>query len=393
MSRRGLGIGAFVMILLIIGIVVVSRHPAAPSLPAPVESGDLPGKPNSAHAAAPAAPTKAALGVWVRPQAKVAARNLRRANFALLRRFGASEKMIDRLTDGDVLAVVTELKQQAQRGDPLAANILEYVAHPICGFASINGAGSPSQARELLDAQALPAQDAEWLGAAIQEKTTYDSLLAAACQQAMDQKEVEGWVTKSADQGNSASLWLLSRFGGGRSSAFKEQKFMEAVDAGYPEAQALLAQRLTDKTQVLPPGSAAEQAEGLFKEAAGSLPYAESLLAVCEFTGCPGIAADIPAAIAHAREAAQRGSFDAMIQIGPQLQASQIDPDEVAAWSLVGAMLAQQGCAYGGLSVQWMKSQTGTLTSNRVSEKARTLADQYWKDYGTQMMTNIGCTA
>jgi hypothetical protein len=117
MSRRGLGIGAFVMILLIIGIVVVSRHPAAPSLPAPIESGDLPANLNSAHAAAPAAPIRAPLGVWARPQAKVAARNLRRANFALLRRFGASEKMIDRLTDGNVLAVVTELKQQAQRGD------------------------------------------------------------------------------------------------------------------------------------------------------------------------------------------------------------------------------------------------------------------------------------
>ena len=98
-------------------------------------------------------------------------------------------------------------------------------------------------------------------------------------------------------------------------------------------------------------------------------------------------------AAARQERAAQRGSFDAMIQIGPQLQESQIDPDEVAAWSLVGAMLAQQGGAYGGLSVQWMKAQTGTLTSNRVSDKARTLADQFWRDYGTQMMANIGCTA
>src|ERR1700674_3745056 len=106
---------------------LLRRHPAVQPCPAPIESGASPAKPNSAHAAAPAAPIKALLGVWVRPQAKVAARNLRRANFALLRRFGASEKLIDRLTDGDVLAVVTELKQQAQRGDPLAANILEYV--------------------------------------------------------------------------------------------------------------------------------------------------------------------------------------------------------------------------------------------------------------------------
>jgi hypothetical protein len=58
----------------------------------------------------------------------------------------------------------------------------------------------------------------------------------------------------------------------------------------------------------------------------------------------------------------------------------------------VGAMLAQQGCAYGGLTVQWMKSLTSTLASNRIPDKARTLADQYWKGYGMQMMTNIGCS-
>jgi hypothetical protein len=389
MSRRGIGIGAFMILL--IGIVIVSRRPAAPSLPAPIESGNLPANPKAAHAVAPAAPIKAPLGVWVRPPAKDAARNFRRTNFALMRRFGASQKLIDRLTDGDVLAVVTELKQQAQRGDPLAANMLEYMARINCGFAAINGEGNPSQVQELLDAQTLPAQEAEWIRTAIQEKSAYNQELVAACQ-AIDQKEVLEWVTKSADRGNGASNWLLSLFSSSRNSAFKQQKLQAAVDLGYPEAQAYLAQGLTDGTQVLPPGSAAERAENLFKEAAGSLPYAESLLAVCEFKGCPGIEADIPSAIAHAREAAQRGSFDAIIHIGPQLQASQMDPDEVAAWSLVGAMLAQQGCAYGGLSVQWMKSQTG-LTSNRVSDYARTLADQYWKSYGTQMMADIGCSS
>jgi hypothetical protein len=94
----------------------------------------------------------------------------------------------------------------------------------------------------------------------------------------------------------------------------------------------------------------------------------------------------------HAREAAQRGSFDAIIQIGPQLQASQMDPDEVAAWNLTGAILSQQGCSYGGLTVQWMTSTSNTLSSNRVSDKVKALADQYWQQYGAQMMANIGCT-
>jgi hypothetical protein len=30
-------------------------------------------------------------------------------------------------------------------------------------------------------------------------------------------------------------------------------------------------------------------------------------------------------AVAHAREASERGNFDAMLEIGPQLQASQAD--------------------------------------------------------------------
>ena len=73
-----------------------------------------------------------------------------------------------------------------------------------------------------------------------------------------------------------------------------------------------------------------------------------------------------------------------MIEIGPQLQASQIDPDEVAAWNQVGAMLAQQGCSYGGLTVQWMQATTSTLTSKGVSDKAKALADQLWHDYSAQ---------
>jgi hypothetical protein len=49
---------------------------------------------------------------------------LRRAGFAqILRQLGASEKLLDRLTDGDVAAVLTELKAQARAGDPPAINM------------------------------------------------------------------------------------------------------------------------------------------------------------------------------------------------------------------------------------------------------------------------------
>jgi hypothetical protein len=39
-----------------------------------------------------------------------------------------------------------------------------------------------------------------------------------------------------------------------------------------------------------------------------------------------------------------------------------------------------------------MKSISSTLNANNISAKARKLAEQYWQEYGAQMMTNIGCT-
>jgi hypothetical protein len=48
-----------------------------------------------------------------------------------------------------------------------------------------------------------------------------------------------------------------------------------------------------------------------------------SQLAQCEFTGCTDISVDISSPVVQAREAAERGVFDAMLEIGPQLRASQ----------------------------------------------------------------------
>src|ERR1700753_4061022 len=69
------------------------------------------------------AKTDSAPSLWMRPAAKVAARNARRVRFADLKRLGASDELINRLTDGDFSAVFQELKQQGQRGDAAAANI------------------------------------------------------------------------------------------------------------------------------------------------------------------------------------------------------------------------------------------------------------------------------
>ena len=391
MSKR-LGLIGVILLMIAMGTWVgLTKHSGSPSSAAGGNGAKMPEPEAQVQpAGAPRKPV-ATSDPWTRPPAKVVARNLRRVRFALLRGFGASETMVNRLTDGDIFAVIQELKQQAKRGDAAAANVLEYMAYSTCGFAGANGEGSSSQAQQLLDARTLSVQDAEWIRTAIQEKNTNDKQMVAACQQAIDKKEIEAWVTSAADQGNGASRWLLSRYSSSGSSAFKEQKLMDAADAGYAEAQAFLAQGLMNGTAHLPAAIADDDAGNLLKVAADSLPHAETLLAVCEFKGCPGIETDILSAVAHAREAAQQGSFDAVFQIGPQLQANQMDPDEVTAWNLVGAMLSQQGCSYGDLAVQWMASATSALTSNSVSDKAKALANQYWQQYGAQMMANIGC--
>jgi hypothetical protein len=388
--NKRLGMAGIILLMIAIGIwVALPKRSSSPGSGASGLATNIPAPEAQLQRADD--PTKPLAGSdpWTRPSAKVAARNLRRVKFSGLKRFGASEQLVNRLTDGDILAVIQDLNQQAQRGDQSAANMLEYMARLHCAFARNNPQRSESRTPEFLDAQALPEADAEWIRTAIQEQKASDEQLVAACV-SIDSKEVEGWVAKAADHGNAASLYLRWVFRGNQSAALSQQQLQQAVDAGYPEAQAWVAQGLTTGAPRLPRGG--ESSETLFKEAADSLPYAESLLAVCEFKGCPGVEADIPSAIAHAREAAQRGSFDAMIEIGPQLQASQIDPDEVAAWNLVGAMLAQQGCSYGGLTVQGMTSATNTLASKSISGKARALADQYWHDYGPQMMSNIGCS-
>jgi hypothetical protein len=80
-----------------------------------------------------------------------------------------------------------------------------------------------------------------------------------------------------------------------------------------------------------------------------------------------------------------------MLAMGPHLSAGQINPNEVMAWDLVHASLLQRGCGGNGFSVREMRSTLSTLNANNITPQARILAEQYWSDYGSQMMANIGC--
>jgi hypothetical protein len=311
---------------------------------------------------------------------------------ATLRPLGASDKLIARLVDGDILAVVTELKQQAQRGDASASNLLDYMAHFNCAFAETSTEASEYNKAQLLDAGALPAADAEWLRIAMQEKVAHNKQWSAVCQQSLDKAEADKGVAASAAQGDAASHYLLFMFG--HRSASRDAQLIESVAGGYPWAKFTLAFRTINGDSVASADAASAPNTGeLLRAAAVDLPAAEGQLAICEFSGCPGIDPDIASAVTHAREAAQRGSFDAIREIGPQLQASQIGPDEVAAWNLVYAALEQQGCADQAIYVELMKSVSGTLNPLTISTSAKTLAEKYWQHYGTQMMSNLGCTS
>lgn len=213
MTKRQIGLGAVIVILIVVGAVVALRRSAAPSAPARIESGVTIVKPNVVVAAATAPATSKAPqvgGLWVRPPAKVAAKQFRRSGFAwILRQLGASEKLLDRLTDGEVAAVLT-LKAQAHAGEPAAINILGEIAHQWCYLARDDVTLGEYEGLQLTNAQALPGSDLAWFSGALRADVAYDREFIPACKKLIDQDKIQSWVVGRASQGDGASLWLLS---------------------------------------------------------------------------------------------------------------------------------------------------------------------------------------
>jgi TPR repeat protein len=172
-----------------------------------------------------------------------------------------------------------------------------------------------------------------------------------------------------------------------------QQRLRDAASAGFPQAQFELAWAILYRQE----GAAGTGAEkvtvgDMLQKSVDQLPRSESQLAVCEYSGCDGVAVDVSAAIEHARDAAKRGSLDAIVSIGPHIPAGQLDPNEVVAWGLIKAGLEQAGCGGDGFSVRAMTRIVNTLNAKNISDQARARAEQYWQAYGAQMMSNIGCT-
>lgn len=227
--------------------------------------------------------------------------------------------------------------------------------------------------------------------AVLEHRNPFKQQMVSSCQQLPDKSELDTWVTAAAARGDPASEYSLWLFGGSNIRKFSDAHLRAAALGGYPWAQFVLGSRsVGDNSWTITGGEASDHPGDLLRAAAQTIPDAEGQLARCEFTGCEYVAQDIPAAIADARSAAQQGSIDAILSIGPQLQASQIDPDEVRAWQLINAALQLQGYE-GNIDVRMIRSATAVLKSSAVTPKARALADQYWQQFGAKILAGLGC--
>lgn len=401
MTRRSvvLAVAAVVLILFGVWIVFLSGRKLTLSLPVSPHEVAVVGNSEAPRrdAPVPATSIKPAEvgGLWMRPSAKVAARNLRRCSLGTtLKPVGANDSIIERIVDGDMRAAVAELEQRARAGNASAGNQLAYIAHLSCAFVGNHVAQSYFQESQLIDANGLSPADRDWLRAAIRERQAYNEELSSVCEQSVDKSETESWVATSAAQGNAASQYMLFLIGltTHQSAEVREAELQAASLGGYPWAQFGVAQPILQGAPPAPGASTTiDNAVDLLRAAAGALPEAESYLAQCEFKGCANIPVDIASAVAHAQEAAENGALEAMLEIGPQLQASQIDPDEVEAWNLIHAALEMQGYAGKGFTVQMVKSTSAALNSPTITSRAKALADQYWQEYGARILESLGC--
>jgi TPR repeat protein len=391
-TKRCIGIGGVILLMIAIAIwVALPGHggptgsvEGRPVTPIPVHASQVPGS----FAAIRADETVSNL--WGRPAPEAAARNSRRYGFAwILRQLGATEDQLNRLANLDIAGVLSELKQKASAGDAASINILGEIAYQNCRLgrddATVKGYVD-SQIRNVL---AVPAIDSSWFSTVMRDDETFYKKVYVACAH-VDVDEAMSWVKAQAEKGDGASLWLMSMDANNMTEI--QQRLREAAAAGFPQAQFDLAWAIIGKQDGAEGTGAGRMTAGdMLRASQPQLPRSELQLAVCEYSGCDGVAVDVEAAIKHAREAAQRGSPDAMVYIGPHVPAGQLDPNEVTAWGLVQASLEQRGCGGDVFSIRSLTRIVNTLNAKNISAQARALAEQYWQEYGAQMMANLGC--
>lgn len=321
----------------------------------------------------------------------IVGRNEGRSGLAwVLRQLGADDALLDRFVDGDLVAVLSDLKRRALAGDASAINILGFVAYQKCHLSRSAEGLREWEAYEARQAASLPAADAAWFNSALRQVDVTEERFIAACEQVIDQDQVATWLDARATAGDGASLWVLSRMTVAGTEGI--QYLRASAAAGFPQGQFELAWAIRSGQE----GAAGDgpnkvSAVDLLRRSAARIPAAEADLAFCEYDGCDGAAPDIEAAVTHARHAAQRGVMDALSLLAPHIATGQLDPNEVRAWELVHATLQQLGCSVGSFSVAWMKSTSATLSAPDTSERAHTMANELWSQFGGQIMAEEGC--
>ncbi len=362
---------------------------APPAVVAPTNKteGTSPGRRTAGRDAA--LPSSA---LWVRPAARVAEQRSRRCRLgSVLGALGANPAIVEHLAQADINSTLSQLKELAKAGDASAANQLSYLGHLTCRFAV---AGDQRHDSEVLESNSLPPADRDWFRTVHDDDDAFNQQLAVACQQSLDMSEIDSWVTAAAARGDPASHYVLFMFGVINGQRHNEQELREAALGGYPWAQYHLAIKTTGNDPWgISSADPADHPVDLLRAAAQSMPDALDELARCEYTGCQGLPQDLPTAIRDARSAAEQGSMGPMLFIGPQLSASQIDPDEVRAWQLLDAALQLQGYQDNRLTVQRFKDASAVLNSPTVTAKAMALADQYWQQYRSRILAGSGCSA
>ena len=110
-------------------------------------------------------------------------------------------------------------------------------------------------------------------------------------------------------------MWLMHNYS---SNITEMQQWLRAAAAaGFAEGQYELAHDILAGQQGAGAGSDAVNAGDLLRQAADVLPNAESRLAVCEYSGCGGVAVDLESAVTHARDSqATDEEFALIFQVG-----------------------------------------------------------------------------
>jgi len=236
--RLRVGIGTLAAALILIAVWAVLRHHTRLTVPAPISSLVSDQALVGRMAARPTTAPKSS-GLWVRPPAEVASRNHGRSGFAwILRQLGATESQLDRLTGGDAAGLVKELKEKAQAGDPTSIQVLGQLAFLNCRLGRTIGAYKLAQ---IVDVQvsSLSQADKDWFKSTVNDDVAYDRELHAVCDQLIDTNEVRSWVKARADQGDGASLWLLTE--SGDDAVDRTSRLRSAAAAGFLPAQFDLA--------------------------------------------------------------------------------------------------------------------------------------------------------